>query len=151
MIRYKKLNEIDANELVALLNRERLRKHLVGHQLFDMNGVKIWVESKTKIDLIEGCRVRAIELDEILVGWCGIQLESEKYEIAIVIDERYWGLGKEVFSALMSWAKDFGHSEVYLHLLETRPEYRFLRKIAKNVYTCEIMNRKFTTYCLAVA
>jgi GNAT superfamily N-acetyltransferase len=84
------------------------------------------------------------------VGWCGIQQEGGEYEIALVLDDRYWGLGRKIFRELMSWATELGHQTVYVHFLHTRPEYKFLRKIANSVYENEIMGNKFTTYRLSV-
>lgn len=89
-------------------------------------------------------------VDKQLAGWCGIQREDGKYEIAIVIDDRYWGLGKKVFREMLGWAREFGHKTIYIHFLYTRPEYRFLRKISKNVYESVLMGSKFTTYELEV-
>ena len=85
-----------------------------------------------------------------MAGWCGIQLEDEKYEIAIVIDEKYWGMGKKVFYDIMRWAKDLGHDDIYIHFLHTRPEYKFLRSMSTKVYKSELLGSKFTTYKLAV-
>lgn len=86
----------------------------------------------------------------MLIGWCGIQLEGNNYELAIIIGSSHWGVGKRVFSDLMSWAKELGHKEVVIHLLDSRGEYQFLEKIAKEVSKCKIMKRDFTTYRLAV-
>ncbi|WP_126452355.1 GNAT family N-acetyltransferase [Sulfuriflexus mobilis] len=150
-IAYVKFNEISSNQFMPLLNKQKLRKHLMGHDLFNESTTKEWMESKVKVDSSHGCKVRAILIDKQLAGWCGIQLEDGKYEISIVIDENYWGLGKKIFRDVMAWAKDFGHKTVYIHFLYTRPEYKFLRKISKNVYESELFGNKFTTYELAVS
>ncbi len=50
----------------------------------------------------------------------------------------------------MVWAKDFNHKTVFIHFLYTRPEYKFLRKIAKNVSQSELYGSQFTTYELEV-
>lgn len=66
------------------------------------------------------------------------------------MDHKFWGLGRDVFSDIMRWAKEVGHDEIFIHFLHTRSEYRFLRKIAKNVYKSEILGDRFTTYHLSV-
>ncbi|MCF7981581.1 MAG: GNAT family N-acetyltransferase [Pseudomonadales bacterium] len=106
--------------------------------------------TKIEVDSFPGCKVRAIVVDGQLAGWCGIQFEDEKYEIAIVLDDGYWGLGKTIFRDLMGWAKELGHQTIFIHFLYTRPEYKFLRKISKNVFKSEFLGSKFTTYELAV-
>jgi hypothetical protein len=102
------------------------------------------------VDCTDGCRVRGIVSNNSIAGWCGIQFEDGKYEIAIVLDDKFWGIGKKVFNDTLSWAKELGHNEVFIHFLHTRPEYKFLRKISKNVFETEIFGNKFTTYQISV-
>lgn len=149
-ITYLKLNELTPTELLPLLNKQRIRAHLVDHPLFDAQTVTAWLLEKIEIDASPGCKVRAVLVDQQLAGWCGIQFEEGKYGIALVLDDAYWGLGRQIFRDLMGWAKALGHTTVFIQLLYTRPEYRFLRKIAKSVYQCRLMGNKFTTYELRV-
>jgi len=149
-IAYVKFNEINYVQFMSLLNKQKIRKHLMEHNTFDEKTTKEWIESKIKVNSSHGCRVRAILIENRLAGWCGIQLEDGKYEIAIVIDEDYWGLGNQIFKDIMGWAKDFGHKIIYIHFLHTRPEYQFLSKISRNVYKSEMFGNMFTTYELAV-
>jgi len=149
-IEYINFNDVTPKEFIPLLNKQKIREHLIDHQLFDERAVKEWVEAKIMVDSSQGCKVRAIVIDKQLVGWCGIQLEDEKYEIAVVIDDGYWGLGRQIFTEIMTWAKELGHKTVFIHFLYTRPEYKFLRKISKHVYESELLDNKFTTYELEV-
>ena len=102
------------------------------------------------MDSLKGCKVRGVLVDQELAGWCGIQLENGKYEIAIVLDQKHWGLGRKIFREIMGWAKDLGHQTLLIHFFHTRPEYKFLRKISKNMYESELLGNKFTTYEIAV-
>lgn len=154
-LEYAELNTIDPEHWLRLLNKPKIRQHLIEHDVFDLNSVAVWVESKFEVDALDGCRVRAITLDGQLVGWCGIQCENElddkeQYELAIVIDDQSWGIGRQVFMQLMQWARDFGHDSVVLHLLDSRPEYRFLRKQSSRVTKTELLGRQFTSYVLKV-
>lgn len=149
-IEYIKFEEVNPSEFIPLLNKDKLREHLIDHHLFDLELVKSWMASKIEVDASNGCKVRAILIDANLAGWCGIQLENGKYEIAIVIDESYWGVGIKIFQEIMVWAKGLNHKTVYIHLLHTRPEYKFLRKISRTVYQSELLGSKFTTYELEV-
>lgn len=149
-IEYIKLDEVNPKEFVLLLNKQKIREHLIDHQLFDIETVKAWIETKIEMDSSKGCKVRAIVVNQQLAGWCGIQLEDGKYEIAIVIDNNYWGKGRKIFREIMVWAKEFGHKTVFIHFLYTRPESKFFRKISKNVYKSELFGNKFTTYEIAV-
>ena len=149
-LQYIKFNEVNVDDLLALLNKEIIRKHLIEHDLFDLDSIKYWITEKIKADNTNGCKVRGVFLNETLAGWCGIQLEEGKYEIAIVLDNEFWGEGRNVFNDIMNWARELGHTEIYIHFLHTRPEYTFLRKIAKKVYKTELLGNKFTTYQLTV-
>ena len=150
IIKYLSFNEINPTDFLSFLNKKKVRTHLIEHVLFDIDSVNDWIDSKIKLNDIDGCSVRAIVCNDQLAGWCGIQLEDGKYEVAIVIDDQYWGLGKTVFQDMMNWAKEFGHDEVFIHFLHTRPEYKFLQKLAINVFETEMLGSKFMTYQLAV-
>ena len=149
-IEYVELDKIEPAEFLPLLNKQTTREHLIDHALFDIDKVNEWIQRKISVNFSKACRIRAITVDKQLAGWCGIQLEEGKYEIAIVIDDNYWGLGKSVFYDIMIWAKELGHTTIFIHLLHTRPEYKFLRKMSKNVYESELLGNKFTTYEIEV-
>ncbi|WP_019868216.1 hypothetical protein [Methylovulum miyakonense] len=58
-IEYVKFVELDPAEFIPLLNKEKLRKHLIDHELFDVELVKSWIASKIEVDA-SGCKVRAV-------------------------------------------------------------------------------------------
>lgn len=149
-IEYVKFSEVNPESFLPLLNKLKIREHLIKHELFDRDSAESWMKSKIEVDANNGCKVRAIKVDNQLIGWCGIQLEEEQYEIAIVIDDNSWGLGIKIFHEIMNWAKSFGHKEVYIHFLHTRPKYKFLQKLSKKVYKSELFGSKFNTYQLEV-
>lgn len=149
-VAYPKFDTIDPNDLLFLLNNKNIRKHLIEHDLFTISTLTTWMQTKMDLDATSGCRVRGIKCGGKLAGWCGIQPEDGIYELAIILDDKFWGLGKRVFKDLMCWAKELEHEEVYIHFLHTRPEYKFLKKIAKNVYESELLGSTFTTYQLTV-
>lgn len=150
VIEYVKFSDVNPQDFLPLLNKLKIREHLIQHELFDINTTSAWMKSKVEVDGIEGCKVRAINVDNQLVGWCGIQFENDKYEIAIVIDDSSWGLGIKIFHEMMVWAKIIGHKEVYINFLHTRPKYKFLQKRSKKCYESELYGSKFNTYQLEV-
>jgi len=149
-LKYISLTKVDPSDFKALLNKQKTREHLVEHDLFDSKRLKSWIEEKLEMDRVKGCKVRGILANDIFAGWCGIQYLDEQYEIAIVLDPKYWGLGIRVFKDVMRWAKELGHDVVFIHLLHTRPEYKFLRKVAQEVYYTNQLGSEFTTYKLNV-
>lgn len=149
-IAYIKFGEVNPHDFLPLLNKLKVREHLIQHDLLDMQTASAWVKSKADVDAKLGCKVRAIQVDNQLVGWCGIQVEDDKYEIAIVIDDSLWGIGTKIFNDVMDWAKVLGHKEIVINFLHTRPKYKFLEKRSKKVYESEPYGCKFTTYQLAI-
>ena len=98
---YLRFNEINPSEFLPLLNSRKIRKHLIEHDLFTVETLTAWMNSKIEVDATSGCKVRGIVCESELIGWCGIQFEDEKYEIAIIIDDKFWGLGKKIFQDMM--------------------------------------------------
>lgn len=149
-IEYSNLQDLNQIELLEMLNKRKVRKHLVPHNEFNQALLEEWVVSKAKMNSSKGCKVRGIKVNGSVGGWCGIQFEKESYELALVLDEEYWGIGVGIFKEVMRWASELGHSIVVLHLLNTRPEYKFLRKMASRVYESKMFGQKYTSYELKV-
>lgn len=149
-LKFVKLSEVHPDQLLKLLNKQKIRRHLIEHALFDRDTLQQWIDEKNKVDASKGCKVRAIVSNTQLLGWCGIQRENHSYEIAIILDDGVWGIGKIVFEEILRWGRALGHEELYIHLHHTRPTYQFLRKMATNVYKSEILGSEFTTYQLSL-
>lgn len=149
-IAFLPLNNVDQQDLLAVLNESALRVHLVEHALFDIASLHDWVEEKNQVDSLPGCRVRGVVIDGIVAGWCGIQPDDNGVELAIVLSKKFWGYGISLFKTLMVWAHELGHKEIRFHLLDSRPEYKALQKMASKVDKTKLMGRCFTTYFLEV-
>lgn len=149
-IRYYPLSEADPEQLLAIMNDFHTRTHLISHPEFTLQSLSSWVSDKQEEDQQPGCRVCAVEINGELAGWCGIQRSEKDYELAIVIGQAGWGAGPRIFRDMMGWASELGHSEVIIHLLGSRRDYRFIRQLACEVYETELLGRRFTTYRLSV-
>jgi len=149
-ISYVEIESLNQNELLSILNKESVRKHLVSHDRFDEDLLENWVAGKVIVNSTKGCKVKGIKVNEAVAGWCGIQFENGSFELAIVLDEKYWGIGVRVFKDVMAWATELGHSKVVLHLLNTRPEYKFLKTKACRVYESTMFGQKYISYELRV-
>lgn len=148
--KYIKLTDIAPNELLKILNEDSIRTHLIDHPQFDLESLHSWIVEKTETDQIKGCRIRGVLIDGMLAGWCGIQPDKHGFELAIVISQKYWGHGISIFRTLMQWARASNHSEVVFHLLDSRKEYKALRKMANKVTQTEWAGFQFTTYYFPV-
>ena len=148
---YLRLEQVDSKELMAVLNEDSVRKHLVDHPYFDVSNIQVWIEDKIHTDAMPGCKVRAVSVGETLAGWCGIQPDDNGFEIAIVISQKFWGYGIPIFKTLKCWASELGHKEVLFHLLDTRREYKTLAKMATKVRHTQLLGRRFTTYYFSIS
>lgn len=147
MIEYINLSQCNSDELISILNSEDVRKHLMPHDQFDQMLLTNWIKQKNACDALVGCRVRGILINQQLAGWCGIQNDELGYEIGIILAKHYWGYGKFVFKTMRTWAKEFGHNELIIHLHTSRPNYKFLLKLSNNTVTkSEIQGNKFNSY-----
>lgn len=149
-IEYLRFEEVDPKELMAVLNEASLRAHLVEHPDFDDKSLAAWIKDKLELDAMDGCCVRVVAIDETIAGWCGIQPDEQGFELAIVISQRFWGVGMSIFKTLLQWAESLGHNEVCFHLLDSRREYKALAKMAKTVTRTQMLGRDFTTYRILV-
>lgn len=149
-IEYVEFHDLNRIELLNVLNKEKVREHLVTHDEFDEASLDEWVKDKVRENSTSGCKVKGIKVDDAVAGWCGVQFENGSYELAIVLDAKYWGIGVSVFKDVLRWASELGHTSVVLHLFNTRPEYRFLRKMASKVYESTIFGQKYISYELRV-
>lgn len=150
-IEYLRFNQVNPKDLMVVVNEGSLRTHLIDHPYFDVTSIQAWMEDKIKIEAMQGCRIRAVFIDGVLAGWCGIQPDDNGFELAIVISQRFWGCGVSIFKTLMRWAKELEHKEVLFHLLGSRREYKALHKMATKTHKTELEGRRFTTYYFPVA
>lgn len=149
-IEYVDLQTLNRVELLNILNNKKVRKHLISHGEFNVVSLDEWVKSKIRINSTSGCKIKGVKINAAVAGWCGIQYENGAYELAIVLDANYWGVGVAVFKELMKWAGELDHRNVVLHLFNTRPEYKFLRKMASRVDKSTVFGQEYTRYELRV-
>lgn len=149
-IEYLSFKLVDPEEFLVVANDDTLRKHLIDHEYFTSDSIREWMNEKIETDSLQGCRIRAIYIDGVLAGWCGIQPDESGFELAIVISKNFWGFGISIFRSLLVWAKELGHNEILFHLLDSRPEYKALNKMATKVRKTELLGRCFTTYFVPV-
>lgn len=151
MLTYLAFDASPAEEWIELLNSGLVRKHLIQHPLFTKVTIEIWLQNKIKEDQDPGCRIRAVHSDGKLVGWCGIQIESRNYELALVLAPKYWGHGREVINQVRKWAQELGHKQLLAHLPQTRPQTKALERLfGQPVGISNINGHIFNTYRIEI-
>jgi len=149
-ITFKHLSDVNRTELLTVVNEAALRAHLIVHPTFDEPKLENWISEKQLIDENTDCRVRAVYVDNVLAGWCGLQPDPYGIEVALVLSQSFWGYGIPVFKQLLGWASQLGHKEVVFHFLDSRPRYKALNILAHKVIQTEQFGRLFTTYFISV-
>lgn len=149
-IEFIHFDQAKLEELLPVLNEQELRIHLVEHEEFSLESIGKWAKEKADIDSLPGCRLRVVLVNGATAGWCGIQPDENGFEIAIVLSRHFWGVGISIFRELIEWAAELGHKELLFHLLDSRPEYKSLKRLSSKVETNQLMGRSFTTYYIAV-
>ena len=76
-IEYKNLQDLNQVELLKILNKEKIREHLASHDEFNRASLEKWVAGKVEVDSTKGCKVKGIQVNGSVAGWCGIQFENE--------------------------------------------------------------------------
>ena len=151
MLTYHTIDTSRTEEWLQLLNSDLVRKHLIQHPRFTMETFGIWLQSKIKADQQSGCILRAIQSDGNLIGWCGIQIESGDYELALVLSPKYWGHGREVTNQIVVWAQELGHKQLFAHLPQTRPQTKALERLfGKPIRVSRIHENVFNTYRIEI-
>lgn len=108
-IKFVGFEHVEPDRFLAVVNEDMIRKHLIEHPLFNSVSIKEWMDGKVKTDSLSGCRIRAVYIDGVLAGWCGIQPDDNGVELAIVISQAFWGAGISIFKTLINWANELGH------------------------------------------
>ena len=151
MLTYHTFDTSPAEEWIELLNSDLVRKHLIQHPQFTTETLIIWLQSKIKEDQDPGCRIRAIHSDGKLVGWCGIQIESSNYELALILSPKYWGHGREAINQVIKWAQELGHKQLLAHLPQTRPQTKALERLfGQPIGVSNIQGHVFNTYRIEI-
>lgn len=151
MLTYHTLDTSPTEEWLELLNSDLVRKHLIQHPQFSTENLRTWLQSKIEKELEPGCRLRAIHSDGKLIGWCGIQVESDNYELAIVLSPKYWGHGREVMNQVIKWARELGHKRLFAHLPQTRPQAKALvRLFGQPIGVSNIQEHIFNIYRIEI-
>ncbi len=151
MLTYHTVDTSTTEEWLELLNSDLVRKHLIQHPQFTTETFRIWLQSKIKLDREPGCILRAIRSDGKLIGWCGIQIESGDYELALVLSPKYWGHGREAMNQIIVWAQELGHKQLLAHLPQTRPQTKALERLfGKPIRVSNIQENVFNTYRIEI-
>ena len=128
-ILFKDLFSPSTNQWLDLFNDKRVRKHMpLASEFVDTEWVENWIRHKIESSENSPFKVQSVWINENFAGWAAIQKDEVEYEMAIVLNPTYWGVGIKVFEKLI---KDFQESKIKGNLYVYLPTSRNIKNIAK--------------------
>ncbi len=104
-IEFKRLGEIDKEEVIALLNLPLVRRHMpLSKDNFDDEDYKAFITAKEKIWTEHGYGPWAFVANNHFIGWGGLQYEEGNADLAIVLHPDYWGNGRIIYEQIIEIA-----------------------------------------------
>lgn len=104
-IQFKSLSEIKMDNILELMNHPKIRQHMpLVKGIFDEEKYHSFIKEKEKMWEDYGFGPWAFTLNEIFIGWGGLQPCDNDVEIALVLHPKYFGNGKFLYSKIINYA-----------------------------------------------
>lgn len=102
----RKLNEVDKDLIIQLLTHPSVQRHMpLSSESFGEKEYDAFIAAKAKIWEEHGFGPSAYFVDGVFIGWAGIQPdEGDDFEIAIVLEPKSWGYGRQIYQDLIQQA-----------------------------------------------
>jgi len=125
-----RLTDVALDDVHALLNEPRLRRHMPLSSDVDRSGAAAWVRAKDAQWEQHGYGPWAVLLDGTFAGWAGFQAEEAGPDLAVVLLPQHWGHGLLVAQeALRRGFDDLGLDTVLVALPTTREPGRVVARL----------------------
>lgn len=121
-IEFKRLSEINKNDIIDLMNQPLLRRHmpLMGDS-FTEEDCEAFVAAKENIWAENGYGPWAFVMDGKFAGWGGLQPENGDVDLALVLHPQFWGIGGMLYEKIIERAfVEMGLESVTILLPPTR-------------------------------
>lgn len=106
-VEFRRLNEIEPARLIALMNDPDVRRHLpLARGRFGAEQCARFVEAKERMWKQRGYGPWGFVLDGEFIGWGGLQPEGDDADVGLVLRRTHWGLGRLLYSRILSFAFD---------------------------------------------
>lgn len=104
-IEKKKLNLVDKDLIIKLLNDPQVKHHMpLSADCFDEKHYNDFIAAKEAIWEEFGFGPSAYFVNNEFIGWGGIQPYEEDFELALVLSPAYWGHGRQLYDDLIKQA-----------------------------------------------
>lgn len=127
---FHKLAEIDAGQVVALLNDPDVRRHMpLSSEHWTERSAQQWAQAKDAQWEANGYGPWAIRIDGEFVGWGGFQREGDEADLGLVLFPRHWGRGAAIFRALLDRGIAMGIGNLTILLPPSRQRLKGLARL----------------------
>lgn len=117
---FTRLPQVDAADLIALMNDARVRRHLpLARGVFGPAECEQFVEIKERVWAEHGYGPWAFVIRGELAGWGGLQPEGEDIDLGLVLRPKFWGWGPALYARLAAAAFEELHAASITILLPT--------------------------------
>lgn len=130
-IQFQQLDQIDLQEIVALMNNPLVRRQMpLTFDDFNLEDGQKFVQAKTQMWQKHGYGPWAFIVDHEFAGWGGLQPEEGVPDLALVLHPNYWGIGKTLAALIIEKAFNEMHMDYITVLLPpTRTRVKGLLKL----------------------
>ncbi len=130
-IEFKRLGEINKEEVIALLNLPLVRRHMpLSKDNFGDEDYKAFITAKENIWTEHGYGPWAFVANKHFIGWGGLQYENGDADLAIVLYPDYWGTGRIIYKKIIEIAfSEIGLASITALLPPSRTRIKGMMKL----------------------
>lgn len=100
-----RLKDVDKNLIIQLLNDPLVKRHMpLSVDNFDEQHYINFIAAKEGIWEKFGFGPWAYFVNNVFIGWGGIQPDDDDFELALVLAPAYWGNGRSLYNDLIKQA-----------------------------------------------
>lgn len=104
---FTRLPQVEAADLIALMNDPRVRRHLpLARGVFGPAECERFVQAKERIWAEHGYGPWAFVIRGEFAGWGGLQPEGDDIDLGLVLRPKFWGWGPTLYARLAAAAFD---------------------------------------------
>jgi RimJ/RimL family protein N-acetyltransferase len=102
---FKRLSEVDKFAVIDLMNNPLVRRHMpLASGDFGATECDEFIAAKERLWEEHGYGPWAFVVDGEFVGWGGLQPEGGEVDLGLVLHPKHWGLGKTLYTEIISLA-----------------------------------------------
>lgn len=150
-IKLVRLTEINRYEIIELMNNQLVRRQMpLLDGEFNNNDCEKFIANKEQLWSEHGYGPWAFIVGKRFAGWGGLQPENGEADLALVLHPDFWGLGKQLYTTIVSKAfGEMGLKSITVLFPPTRSNVNALLRLGFQKDTeVSINNNQFIRYRL---